>query len=202
MKKVLLVALLITVLVGGLVLLDGMTFADKKKVTAKKGEFLRTQDIQGTLDTDISFLAEIGLKIDNAREKSDAIDLSACALLMYYAEKISGKTSNIITGKKLLEESSKLAETQKNVKALNAVSKIWADNVNGPGDAKMADKYSEMAKLMAEEQKDKTRAYSETGSVLVKNNTAWDIHIYIDGYYQGVQYEWQDKTYYSVPAGP
>mgnify|MGYP001449062185 CR=1 FL=1 len=174
---------------------------EEPKIQAQKGEFLRTKDIQGSLDPSLAFLADMGLKIDEAREKSDAIEIASCALLLFWAEKISGKESPIITGKTLLEEASKLAETQKNPKALEAVAKIWGDAVNGPGDTAMMEKYTEMAKVFLAEKKDVKRSYSETGSVQVNNNTGWDMYIYIDGYYQGVLYAYQDKVYYGVPAG-
>lgn len=142
-------------------------------------------NIQGQFDPKgekYQYLFGIGATIDKARSKKDATSLAMASMLLFQAEKQSGKKSTSVTALGLLEEATKLAEKQKNGTALKTISEVWGDQSFGPGDAAKAKALSDKAKVFAAE-----AGSAQRGScrLVIKNKTSHTVDVYADDAYLG-----------------
>ncbi len=167
-----------------MLVIPGVVFAQKGKGKEEKTgsvpltvEKLKYKNIQDEFDPTFDFLADIGEMIDNARHQKDGFDLLAAARLLFFAEKITGKKSAMITSAVLLTEIGDLARDQKNAK----LAKTLADMYVEAGDKVKADEFTKLAKEY-EALAGTTRGYCW---VRVNNYSSWTVDVYIDGWYKG-----------------
>jgi hypothetical protein len=146
---------------------------------------LAEKDLQGQFDPKhekFSYLLYIGKTIDDARQKADAETLAIASMMLYQAEKVSGKKSPDLTAAALLDEATKLAEAQKNPVALQACAAVWGDQSFGPNDAARSKTLAQKAQVYSVERQSAKRG---VGRLYVKNQTKWAVNIYVDDEYVG-----------------
>jgi len=176
------------ILLVAILVVPGFVYAQKGKGAEQKTgsaplavEKLKYKNIQDEFDPTYDFLADIGEMIDNARHQKDGVDLLAAAQLLFFAEKSTGKKSQVITAEALLNEVGDLIKDQKNAKLAKMLADFYADATLGPGNKAKSDEFT---KLAAEYEKlaSSTRGYCW---VRVNNYSSWTVDVYIDGWYKG-----------------
>lgn len=196
--------LLLAVLLVLVVAFATLSFAQDKKeeeVTGKEMkepmELLKYKNIMGEFGAEYHFLADIGEMIDKGREHRDGNSLLAAAMLLCYAENVSGKKAETITGKALIEETADLAKAQKNAELAEKIADFYEDSIFGMGDKKTAEEFRKLAKQY--------KAASETragyGTVIINNDTPYYIRVYVNGYDRGILYQGNIGWVTDVPAG-
>ncbi|MEO0190741.1 MAG: hypothetical protein ABIL18_07150 [candidate division WOR-3 bacterium] len=194
--RIMAILLIAGLIIPGLILAKGKGITEKNDAEKKEVVKLKYVNIQDQIDPNFNFLADIGAMIDNARQLKDGNGLVAASLLLFYAEKVSGKKAKEITAEALLNEASELAKEQKNAALAKSVADLWADAVFGPGNKAKADEFTKLAKDY-EALASGTRGY---GLVIINNNTPFYLYIYIDGNYRGTLYS-NNTGYYLVWEG-
>ena len=170
------------------------------KASTMQVSSLAEKDIQGQFDSKgerYHFLFNIGKTIDNARNKRDAETLALTSILLFRAEQMSGKKSVDVTASGLLDESTRLAESQKNGPALKVVAHIWGDASFRPGNAARSRELMDKAKVFEAEKQSAKRGSCR---LVVKNQTSHTVDLYADNQYLG-SIEPRDTRYVYVENG-
>jgi len=172
----------------------------EEDVQAQAGEkpALRYVNIAAEFGEGYEYLADIGARIDDARQKLDAKALTSLAVTLFEAERASEKQSSAVTGVMLLTEATDIAKLAQDANALGHLAAIWGDHTLGAGDRAK----QEEVRALAEEAAGKTKRGPNTGDIVFDNWTNWWIKCYVDGWYRGYVAPWGELTVYNVGVGP
>lgn len=158
-------------------------------------------NIQGAFDPQLqsyTYLRTIGASIDEARDKHDATALAMASLLLFQAQKSSGRKSPDVDAQSLLEEATKLAEAQKNPDAMTVCARIWGDDAIGPQDAARAATCQEEAKGYAAAS---SAAKPAACRLTIRNRSPHTVNLYADNKFLGT-IDPDDTRYIYVEGGP
>ena len=155
-------------------------------------------DIAADFGEGFLYLADIGRRIDQARNPYQVEALVNCALQLLYAEKASGKTSRAVTGRQMLTEATEWAMRREDSKLVRRLAALWGDEALGLGDK------TRQAELItaAREMDAQTRASLVSGDILFENNTIYWLSIYINGRFYGFVLPRSTRLVNDVWTGP
>lgn len=143
--------------------------------TADKAATVHYKYVDFATALDSLTLQDFGDQVDQALKEADSQQLSALAMVLYLAEKSSGKTAKELSAAQLLKKAADLAEVQQNKTALNVVGAA----LEIVGDAAGGANYKKLAANVKE------RADSRRFDLCVDN---WDndhYDIFVDGRHAG-----------------
>lgn len=191
MKRIfLLLALFVIVLVTGV-----QAQTEQKSATLGKPIFPQLEyiNINAEFGFDTDILRGFGARVDDARRDADGAAVAAQAVLLAFAERLSGRKAVTVTSAQLLAEAARIAEEQQNRDAMSAIEAA-AEHV--PGGESIVARLREAAELFAE-----SRGEGEfLGFVRIENECDRLLDIYVDGKYAGFQYG-GDAVVYSTGNG-
>lgn len=169
--------------------------AQDKASTLGKPIFPKLEYIN--INAELGFESEVlrgfGARVDDARRDADGAAVAAQAVLLSFAEKLSGRKAATVTAMQMLTEAARIAEEQQNREAVAAV-----ENASPyiAGSEPIVQRLHETAMLFAE-----NRGEGEfVGFVRIANDCDRLLDIYVDGKYVGFQYG-GDAVVYSTGNG-
>ena len=142
-----------------------------------------TIDFKAQLGSDTYALEQLGTMIENGRKYADINSLLSASMVLFLAEKNTGKTAQI-SALALLKEATDLAKTQKNVKAAKNCADVWGNPMFG-NDSKQSGELVSLAKSFEEEIASTRGPGAKVVDVKVENYTDYGMYVYIDGVYKG-----------------
>lgn len=190
MKRVTLFSLLLMVLLAA-----GGHAQDRKTATLGAPIFPKLEYVN--LNAEFGFETDVlrgfGARVDDARRDADGAAVAAQAVLLSFAEKLSGRKAATVTATQLLAEAARIAEEQQNRDAMVAIETA-AEYIRG-GEPIVA-RLREASALFAE-----SRGEGEfLGFVRIENECDRLLDVYVDGKYAGFQYG-GDAVVYSTGNG-
>jgi hypothetical protein len=134
------------------------------------------------LGLSFDYLDALGLRIHEAAERPDPVDLAAAATSLAVAESVSGKKASV-TADQLLDEAVKLAKQRENADELKAIALLVKDE-----DVK--EEISELAEAARDKKREPGEGSREIfGTLEVINHTNECLRILVDGRYVGEAHE-------------
>lgn len=168
----------------------GSAQTKEKKSALGKSTFpkLTYVDLNGELGVQYELLRGFGTQVDEARRVMNAPSLAALAVMLAYAEELTGKKAKTITAIQILKEAARIVEEKQSKTGADAV--ILAAKKIKDGDA-VAKSMREAQKLFAA----KRGAGNFIAYVKIVNKTGRVLDIYVDGNYVGFLYDDESNTY-------
>ena len=164
--------------------------AQQKTSTLGKPTFPKLEyvNMNAELGLPTDMLRGFGMRVDEGVRAADASVLAAQAVLLAFAEDISGKKSKTISALRILEQAARIAEEQQNEKA---AAIVIAASKRIPDAELIAEKLVSGMSLF-------TRMRGDggfIGFVKVVNQCDRVLDVYIDGKYVGFLYGGDESTY-------
>ena len=150
-------------------------------------------NLNAELQLESTVLRGFGMRVDDARRSADPEAVAALAVMLSYAEELSGRKGQTVSALALLEEAVRIAEEQQNAGAARAIE-LAAEKI--PDAAPVLQRLQDSLAMFTGIRGDG----NFIGYVRVNNECERVLDIYIDGVYVGFLFG-GDSSVYSTGNG-
>jgi hypothetical protein len=145
-------------------------------------------NLNAELKLESTMLRGFGMRVDDARRSADPEAVAALAVMLSYAEELSGNRASSVTALRLLEEAVRIAEEQQNANAAAAIE-LAAQKIPDaePVTRRLQDSLAMFSSIRGDG--------DFIGYVRVNNECDRVLDIYIDGQYMGFLFGGESSVY-------